>query len=126
MIWLNLLLFAVSFIVTALLQPTPDIENARQQNLNPDSFPKASESDPIPFVLGTVRQRAPNTIWYGDYSTRAITKRVKVGLFKKKTIIVGYEYFLAFDLAVALGEGVTLDFIELDYNEVVTGPFSGV
>ena len=29
MIWFTLALFAVSFVLTALLAPTPDIENAR-------------------------------------------------------------------------------------------------
>ena len=125
MIWGQLALFVVSFILTALLQPKPDIENARQQNLNPDSFPKASESDPVALVLGYVRQKAPNTIWYGDYSAVAIKKRVKTGLFSKKTITLGYRYFVALDLALCLGPDVRLRFVEIDEKEVFTGDLAG-
>lgn len=114
MVWFNLLLLAFSFIALAILSPKPQIEDARAQELNPDSFPRATENASVPLVLGKVEMKAPNTIWYGDFEARAITDRVRVGLFKKKTITLGFEYFLGLHLALALGPGVRMTQIILD------------
>lgn len=114
MIWFTLALFVVSFILTALLAPKPQFENARPDQLNPDSFPRATENAPIPLVLGKVRLEAPNTIWYGDFESRPITERVRVSLFKKQTIVVGHTYYLGLDLALAMGPRTVLREIYCD------------
>lgn len=118
MIWWTLALFVVSFIVTALLAPKPDIENARPDSLDNIDYPRATEDAPIPLILGKVRFDAPNTIWYGDFSSEPITERIKVSLFKKQTITVAYRYYLGFDLALAMGPEVQLHTI-LVYDTVV-------
>jgi len=114
MIWLNLLLFVVSFVITALLAPKPKFENARPQELKDVNFPQASENAPVALVLGQVRQDAPNTIWYGNFRAVPITKRVKTGLFKKKNIIIGHNYYMTLDLGLALGPRVVLSEILMD------------
>jgi hypothetical protein len=124
MIWWTLALFVVSFLVTALLAPKPEIENSRADSLDNVDFPRATEDAPIPLVLGKVRFNAPNTIWYGDFSSVAITERIKVSPFKKITIIVGYRYYLGLDLALAMGPGVQLHEILIDDTSVWTGSTS--
>ncbi len=62
MIWFTIALFFVSFLVTALLAPKPDIENARAGSLDDVQFPRATEDAPIPLVLGKIRLNAPNTL----------------------------------------------------------------
>ncbi len=114
MIWFSLALFVVSFIITALLAPKPDFENARASTLDDATFPRATENAPIPLILGRVRMQGPNTIWYGDFQTEAITNKVKTGLFSSETVIVGYKYFLGMDLALALGPSVVLREIWID------------
>lgn len=124
MVWWTLALFVVSFLVTALLAPKPEIENARADSLDNVDYPRATEDAPIPLVLGKVRFNAPNTIWYGDFATVAIKERIKVSLFKKITIIVGYNYYLGLDLALAMGPGVQLHEIFIDDTSVWTGTTS--
>ena len=121
MIWWTLALFAVSFVLTALLAPVPKIENARPDELNPDTFPRATENAPIPLILGKVRMEAPNTIWYGAFRSEPIKERIRVSLFKKKTIVVGHNYFLSMDLALAMGPRTTLSKIFIDDKEIWSG-----
>lgn len=124
MIWLNLALFVVSFILTALLAPKPQIENARPQELDPAQLPRATENAPIPLVLGRVRMNAPNTIWYGDFEAVARTEKVKTGLFSSKTVTTGYYYYLGFDLALAMGPQVVCTKIFVDDHVVWEGETS--
>jgi len=121
MIWWNLALFVVSFIATALLAPKPEFEDARAENLEPDQFPRATEDSPIPLLLGCIRMRAPNTLWYGDYETRAITEKVKTGLFSSEKVVVGHKYYLSLDLGLCLGPDVRLKSIFIDEEEVFDG-----
>lgn len=121
MIWFTLALFVVSFVLTALLAPEPNIENARPQELNPESFPRATEDAPIPLVLGKVRMEAPNTIWWGDFYSVPITERIKVSLFKSKTVVVGHNYYMSINLALAMGPKTVMTAIYVDDKEFWTG-----
>ena len=121
MIWFTLALFVVSFIATALLAPKPNIENARAQNLEDASFPRATEDAPIPLVLGKGLMKAPNTIWYGDFSAIPIREKIKTGLFSSKRVTVGYRYFLGLDLALCMGPGVVLREIFVDDKSAWSG-----
>lgn len=118
-----LLIMVVSAIIFALLIPPLQIENARAGEFEDDAFPKATENAPIPYLIGMRRIDSPNTIFVGGFRPVPITERIKVSLFKKKTIIVGYQYYLTIDLGICLGgeEGVTLHAIYVDDKEVWTG-----
>lgn len=124
MIWWTLALFVVSFLLTALLAPKPEIENARPDALNPDNFPRATENAPTPLVLGKVRMNAPNTIWYGNFRSVPIKERIRVSIFKKVTVIVGHDYYIDIDLALAMGPGVAMTKIFVDDKEFWTGTTS--
>lgn len=118
-----LLIMVVSAILFALLIPPLEIENARAGEFEDDAFPKATENSPIPYLIGLARIDSPNTLFVGGFRPEPITERIKVSLFKKKTIIVGYRYYLTIDLGICLGgvEGVTLHAIYVDDKEVWTG-----
>lgn len=118
MIFPTLVLFAVSFLLTALLAPKPKIEDAKPQNFDPASFPRATEDAPIPLVLGTVDVPGVNTLYYGGYKIERITQRVRTGLFRKKTVTKGYKYRISVHLGVAMGPEVQLRKIIIDDKEV--------
>ena len=103
-----LVLSLVFSVALLLLAPKPNIENARASTLGDLQFPRASEGAPLPIVWGTVRLKAPNTIWYGNLTTVPITKKVETGLFSSKTITTGYKYYVTLDMALCLGPGVVL------------------
>lgn len=121
MIWFTLALFAISFLVTALLAPKPKTEDARPSSLDDISFPQSSEGSPIALLLGSARLKGPNTLWYGDFESVAIKKKVKTGLFSSKKVTVGYKYYLGLALGLCLGPGVTLKRIWIEKDEVWSG-----
>ena len=124
MIWFTIALFIVSFLVTALLAPKPEFEDARASSLDDVAFPRATEDAPIPLVLGKVRMNAPNTLWYGDFLAVPIKQKVKTGLFSSKKITIGYEYYLGLDMGLCLGDQVTMTEIWMDEERVWTGTTS--
>lgn len=128
MVW-NLIavavIFVVSFLLTVLLAPKPKIENARPSGLDDLRLPQASYGAPVGLLLGKTRQRGPNTLWYGDLQTRALTKKVKTGLWSSKTQVTGYAYSIGADLGLCLGPGVTLHRIWSDKKEVWSGAATG-
>ena len=121
MIWFTIALFVVSFLVTALLAPKPDIEDARAGSLDDIVFPRASEDAPIPLALGKVRINSPNTLWYGGFFSEDITERIRTGLFSKKTIVVGHRYYLTLDLGLCIGPDVNLREVWIDEELVWEG-----
>lgn len=121
MIWFTLALFVVSFLVTALLAPKPKVENARAQTLDDINFPQSNEGSPIGLLLGSCRIRGPNTLWYGDFESVAITKKVKTGLFSSKRVTVGYKYYIGLALGLCLGPAVQLKRIWMEKEEIWSG-----
>jgi hypothetical protein len=124
MIWFQLALFVISFLLTALLTPKPEFENARPQQLNDVNFPRATEDAPIPLILGKARMNAPNTIWFGDFSSIPITVKVKTGLFSSKRVVVGHRYFLGVDLALGMGPDLQMSEIYMDDKLLWSGTVS--
>lgn len=114
MIWVTLALFAISFIATVLLAPKPEIEDRRPDTFDNSKVPRATEDAPVPLILGRVRFRGPNTIWWGAFRAEERTERVKTGLFTKKTVVKGYDYYLSLQLAICLGNSVQLRKIRMD------------
>jgi len=126
MIWFTLALFLVSFILTALLAPKPEFENARADQFDDVQFPQATENAPIPLVLGQVRLNGPNTLWYGDFEAVPITQKVRTGLFSSKHVIIGHQYYLGLDMGLCLGPNVDLREIYIDDELVWSGTTGGI
>ncbi|KKN40601.1 hypothetical protein LCGC14_0731620, partial [marine sediment metagenome] len=91
------------FLVSALLAPKPDIEDARPAGLGDFQVPTADETRPVPIMWGTIDIKGPNVIWYGDLSTVKIKKKIKTGMFSSKKITVGYRYFIGVDIVLCYG-----------------------
>ncbi|UIS73815.1 central tail hub [Pseudoxanthomonas phage PW916] len=108
---------AIVIIVIALLlvlaAPKPKIENARAANLGDFQFPRSKEGDPVPWFLGTVRLKSPNSLWYGDYTPVPIKKKQKTGLFSSKKVTVGYKYHVGLDLCWCLAGDDTVELLRL-------------
>jgi len=128
MIWFTLVLFAVSFLLTALLAPKPEVEDMRPDKLGNIKFPQATEGAPVPMVFGRVRLQGPNTIWYGNFYS-LITIEEAGGIMSSNPYLTGYLYYLSFDLALCLGPGAKVRRVWIDKklwkSDVAKGSGSG-
>lgn len=121
MFFLLVALFVGSFILSSVFAPKPKIENARASALSDFNFPRANEGSPVPRIYGTVKTKGPNAIYTGDFEAKPVTKKVKTGLFSSKKQIVGYNYKIGLDLAVALGPCVIFRRMFFGTHEVWNG-----
>lgn len=103
----NLFLFALSLFVSFLLAPKPNIQNAKPSDLNDFKFPTASDR-PIPVFWGQIRHKGINTLWYGDFDSDPIRKKVKTGLFGSTKQTIGHRYFAGMQVAVGFGSEDTV------------------
>jgi hypothetical protein len=114
------------FLVSALLSPKPDIEDAKPAGLGDFQVPTADETRTVPIMWGTIDIKGPNVIWYGDLSTVKIKKKIKTGMFSSKKITVGYRYFIGVDIVLCYGPIDRLTRLEAGDKEASTtiiGPF---
>jgi len=104
--FLTLALWVGTFVLSQLLTPDPDIEDARPASLDDFNFPTATEGRVIPLNYGTNLVKGPNVIWYGDLRAIPIKERIDVSLFHKKTIITGHDYYIGFQMGICQGPAV--------------------
>lgn len=121
-----LLIMVASALIFSLLIPPIKVEDAKAADFNDGGLPRATENAPIAFLVGKDRLNAPNTIYCGNFVTAAITERVRTGLFSKKTVTVGYNYYITVDIGFCTGggDGVTLHEVFIDDVSVWTGTLS--
>jgi len=74
-LWVYLVLFIISTVLSYVLAPKPADMNAAPASLKDFSVPTAEEGRPIPVVFGTVVIREPNVVWYGDLYARPIKSK---------------------------------------------------
>lgn len=102
----TLVMWAITTALTELTRPKPDIENAKPVGLGEFSFPTATEGRYVPMVWGTVLVEGPNVVWYGDLRQRAITEKIKTGLFSSMTVIRGFRYDVGIQFAICRDIGL--------------------
>ena len=100
---LTLILWAVMFALSQMLQPKVEVEDARPKNLNDFNFPTATEGRIIPLHWGTDLVKGPNVIWYGDLRTYPIRERIQTSLFNTKRITTGHQYHVGFQMGICHG-----------------------
>ncbi len=110
--------FALNFLITALLTPKPELENARPAGLGDFQIPTATEGRVIPVIWGRVLVKGPNVIWYGDFEADPITQNVKTGLFSSETITTGFHYYLGMQMAVCRGQVLGIGFAPFTYSDL--------
>lgn len=121
----SLLIYAALFVLAELIRPKPEQEQRKPAGLGDFQFPTATEGRPIPIIWGTVRQKGPNVVWYGDYTQEAITEEVKTGLFSSDEIVRGFRYFLGVQFAMCRGPVDSLERLWIGDVEVpIGGPIS--
>lgn len=119
--WFIIAAFVIGLVASLFLTPKVKVENARASSLNDLNFPRSQEGDPVPWFIGKVRTKGPNTLWAGDFEARPIKKKQKTGLFSSKTVITGYNYYVGLVLSIGLGPGATLHRIWSDKDELWSG-----
>lgn len=116
-----IIISAAIFVLGELLRPKPQIENAKAKGIDELNFPTATEARPIPVAWGTVLQKAPNLIWYGDYRAVAIVKKIKTSLFTSKKVTQGYKYHVGMAFALSFGKLDAFEQIQLNEREAWAG-----
>jgi hypothetical protein len=116
--WISFFISLAFNVVGELLRPKPRIDSPKPTSLGDYRTPTADETRPIPVAYGTVRVTGPNAVWWGDFEARAITKKVKTGLFSSDRITLGYQYWLGMQLAICWGTVDELIGLEFDDKSV--------
>lgn len=93
----------ISIVLSELLRPKPNFEDARPATLSDFKFPTAIEGRIVPIVWGTVKIEGPNVIWWGDLRQIPIKEKVKTGLWTKERVIRGFEYNIGFQVGLCRG-----------------------
>lgn len=101
---INLIIQLVIALVIATIFSKPQDTARKPAGLGDFDFPTASQSRSIPVVWGKQEMKAPNQTWAGDFGVEKVTQRVRTGL-TKKSITVGYKYFIGMQLALCMGGG---------------------
>lgn len=99
--WVLFILTVAFAVLTQLLIPT---QKAKAGSFEDFDFPRIDDGTPIYYIAGRIRVNSANLIWYGDFFSKPIKKAA--GLFKKS--IVGYKYYLGWQMAICLGPDVKL------------------
>ena len=123
-IFLTLLLFIVSVVLSELLRPKPQIEDLRPAGLGDFQVPTTTEGRKVPLIWGRVRQKGPNVTWYGDLLQEAITEKVKTGLWSSEKITKGFRYHLGLQMGLCRGPNVVLKRVWIGDDEVFSGTVS--
>ena len=101
--WFTLFLYVGLFVLSDLLRPKPDLENAKPSGLGDFQFPTATEGRSVPLLWGTVQVTGPNVVWYGNLLQVPIKEKVKTGLFSSERVITGFRYYLGIQFAICRG-----------------------
>lgn len=144
MIWPQLILWVVSFLLTDYFRERLPSQTA--SGIGDFNIPTATEGRPVPIITGgTVRVDAPNCIWYGDFV--AVDRTTTTGIVFKREETIGYTYELALQYAlfkgpsvgitgiwigdervfdhVADAAGVPQEFVDVDRDDLFGGPDQG-
>jgi len=117
----SLVIAAVAIVLSEVLKPKPEFEDARPAGLGDFKFPTATEGRPQPLIWGTVKMEGPNVVWYGDLRQVPIKETVKTGLWSKKSFIKGYRYYVGVQLALCRGQVDNVRRIWIGDTEVWSG-----
>lgn len=112
--WVFLLIYAATFLITELLRPKPNIEDAKPAGLGDFQVPTATEGRVVPIIWGRVKVSGPNVVWYGDLIADPIREKVKTGLFSKKRVTTGFRYFIGLQFGLCRGPVTLLRHIRND------------
>ena len=102
--FVTLLINAALFVLSDLIRPKPDFENAKPKALGDFRVTTATEGRPVPILWGTILIDGPNVVWYGDLLQEAIVEKIRTGLLSSKRFVKGYRYYLGIQQGLCIGE----------------------
>jgi len=124
-VWFLISALVVSIVLSEVLRPKPNIEDARPSGIGDFSIPTATAGRVIPVIFGLNEIRGPNVVWNDDLETEAILEEVRTGLWSKESFIRGFRYRLGLQFAICRGgDGVTLHRVRVGETEVFSGTVS--
>lgn len=97
------------YIIMMALQSNKKPPTSKLEDLE---VPEVSSTKSIAYGYGTFKQQSPNLTWYGNLSTKEITKKI---MFSKITL--GYNYYLTQMYTLGFGENQLLK-IYMDDKEI--------
>ncbi len=98
-----LIINIATFLLTELLRPKPNIEDAKPAGLGDFQVPTATEGRVVPLIWGRVKMAGPNVVWYGDLVADPITEKIKTGLFSSQVVTIGFRYSIGLQMALCRG-----------------------
>lgn len=101
--WFVFIMWVVTFAISEALRPKPELEDAKAATLDQFNFPTATEGRMIPLCWGTDKISGPNVVWYGDLRTYPVTEKIKTGMFSSEKVIVGWHYYVGFQMGICVG-----------------------
>lgn len=102
--WIAFFVSLAMTVVGELLRPKQKPPNAKASGIDDFDIPTAEEGRAIPVFCGKVKVSGPNVVAYGDLESKALTKKVKTGLFSSKRQTYAHKYFLGMQMVVAHGD----------------------
>lgn len=126
--WWQVAYWIATLILSEVLRPKVNIQNAKAASADEANMPTASSVKPVPVVWGKARLRDPNVTWYGDYFTVPIKKRAGKGGFlgtgRTQWQTVAYRYYWGQQLGLCHGP-VTLHKVWSEERLVWSGTNTG-
>ncbi|HIK62002.1 MAG TPA: hypothetical protein EYF98_15075 [Planctomycetes bacterium] len=98
----SVIISALMTVLSALLAPDPGIEDQKLGDADEFLSPTNIETRVIPINFGTNILTGPNVIWYGNLRANPIRQDVGSWI-SSDWVVVGYEYYASFDLALCKG-----------------------
>lgn len=122
-IWNYFLNFFISTLLAALLRPKQKNNKPQAVKFSDFNGPTNNSGRPISKVYGRAKQASPHLIWWGNYRTQEVVKKIR-GTFgiggSKQTM--GYNYYVSMALGLCqAGENVRLKEIWADDKKVWSG-----
>lgn len=103
--WFSLFLFVSTFVLNDYFRPR--LPSVTPSGNGEFGNPTATEGRYVSLMFGTMRNEAPNVIWYGDFLARERT--TSTGVIFKRDEVIGFTYEMSMALGLARGKaaGIT-------------------
>ena len=124
MFWIQFLIWAVTAVISELIRPKPNFEDARPATLGDFTFPTATEGRGVPIVWGRIKTAGPNLIWKDNFRKVARIEEVTTGMFSSEDVVIGYRYHVGMQFALCHGPIDSLRAIWINDKLVTTGSHS--
>lgn len=123
--WTMLIIQVILMVILELVRPKPDMDQ-KPAALGDFRLPTAQEDRAVPLIFGTIQQKGPNVVWYGDYKAVPIKEKVRTGMFSKDDVTKGHKYHLGLQMALARGVIDEITGIFVDDVKIFPGSHSFV